>query len=150
MSVGTLTVKDVTPSLLHQGKQMAYILDLTPGSGAFAYFVFFGIMEVNGKRHEGGTMNRRTAGIALGTIMMLMLSGNLALPQDRHQGDQGRRDHPRIYAAISGLEDAIAYMESSRDDFGGHKRAALRSSRNAVRELQAALRYQDRRDHRNY
>jgi hypothetical protein len=108
------------------------------------------MIEVNGKGHEGGTMNRRMAGIALVTIMMLTLSGNLTLPQDRHQGDQELRDHPRISAAISGLEDAITYMESSRENFGGHKAAALRASRNAVKELRLALRYRAQREHRVY
>ena len=92
-------------------------------------------------------MNRRTAGIALGTIMMLTLSGGLTLPQDRPHGDQERREHPRISAAIAGLEDAIAYMESSQETFGGHKAAALRASRQAVRELQAALRFKDHQQH---
>ena len=92
-------------------------------------------------------MTRRAAGIALGTIMMLTLSGNLALPQDRHHGDEERTEHPRISAAISGLEDAIAYMESAHEDFGGHKRAALRASREALKELREALRYRHHREH---
>jgi hypothetical protein len=100
-------------------------------------------------------MKRRTAGIVLGTIMMLTLSGNLVIPQDRQQGQEEmrRREHPRMYAAISALEDSIAYMESSREGFGGHKRAAIRASQQAVRELQAALRYaqhQEHGDHRDH
>jgi hypothetical protein len=111
----------------------------------------FGNYVAYGKSlREGETMNRRTAGIALGTIMMLTLSGNVVIPQDRQPGyDERRGHHPRIYAAISAMEDSIAYMQSSQEGFSGHKRAAIRASQKAVRELQAALRYKDQQ-HRNY
>jgi len=93
-------------------------------------------------------MNRRTAGIALGTFAVLALTGNLASPGSAawRRGERGegttRESRPR-----SRSRDAIAYMESSREDFGGHKAAALRASRKALKELQAALRYRDRREH---
>jgi hypothetical protein len=49
--------------------------------------------------------------------------------------------HPRIAKAIDNLEDAISYLESTPDDFGGHKTEALRASREAVRQLRFALQY---------
>jgi hypothetical protein len=51
------------------------------------------------------------------------------------------REHPRIVKAVQELEDAIKYMEAAPSDFGGHKAAALASSREAVRQLRAAIGY---------
>lgn len=51
------------------------------------------------------------------------------------------REHPRIVKAVQELEDAIKYMEAAPNDFGGHKAAALASSREAVRQLRAAIGY---------
>ena len=51
------------------------------------------------------------------------------------------REHPRIVKAVQELEDAIKYMEAAPHDFGGHKAAAIASSREAVRQLRAAINY---------
>jgi hypothetical protein len=55
-------------------------------------------------------------------------------------------EHPRIANAIREIESAIDYMEHAPHDFGGHKAAAIRASRDAVRELRAALAFRARRD----
>ena len=91
-------------------------------------------------------MNRRMAGIALGTVMVFTLSGSNVIPQGHRAVREEAQEHPRIAAAISQLEDAIAYLESSREDFGGHKAAALRASREAVKELRQALKYRARKE----
>jgi hypothetical protein len=57
-----------------------------------------------------------------------------------------RANHPRIAAAIHELNDAIAYMESAPHDFGGHRVAAIESSKRAVRDLNLALQYRARED----
>jgi hypothetical protein len=49
--------------------------------------------------------------------------------------------HPRIRAAIQELEQAIRYMDAAPHDFGGHKAAAIQSSRQAIVELRQALAY---------
>jgi len=59
-----------------------------------------------------------------------------------------RAMHPRLSAAIKSIDDAIAYMESAPHDFGGHKAAAIRASREAVVQLKEALRYRAREDRR--
>jgi hypothetical protein len=56
--------------------------------------------------------------------------------------------HPRIAQAIRDLEDAIAYMETAPDVFGGHKAAALAASRAAVNELRASLAFRANQDRR--
>jgi hypothetical protein len=57
-----------------------------------------------------------------------------------------RAEHPRIAAAIRELEEAIRYMEKAPHDFGGHKAAALTSSKQAVVDLRQALAYRASKD----
>lgn len=57
-----------------------------------------------------------------------------------------RAMHPRIAAAIAAVRDARAYMVSAPHDFGGHKADAIAACDNAIRELQKALEYRERRD----
>jgi hypothetical protein len=57
-----------------------------------------------------------------------------------------RAEHPRIAAAIRELEEAIRYMEKAPHDFGGHKAAALASSRQASADLRQALAYRAAKD----
>jgi hypothetical protein len=56
--------------------------------------------------------------------------------------------HPRIAQAIRDIEDAIAYMEAAPNDFGGHKGGAINASREAVRQLRAALEFRAEQDRR--
>jgi len=57
-----------------------------------------------------------------------------------------RANHPRIAAAITQIDDAIAYMEAAPHDFGGHKAAAIASSKAAVRDLKLALAFRAKAD----
>ena len=57
-----------------------------------------------------------------------------------------RAYHPRIAAAITQIDDAIAYMEAAPHDFGGHKAAAIASSKAAVRDLRLALAFRAKVD----
>jgi hypothetical protein len=56
--------------------------------------------------------------------------------------------HPRIAAAITSLKDAEAYMRAAPHDFGGHKAAAMEASANAIRQLNLALAYRGKMDHK--
>ena len=58
------------------------------------------------------------------------------------------REHPRILQAIREIEDAIAYMETAPNNFGGHKAAAIAASREAVRQLRAAAEFRAEMDRR--
>ena len=69
----------------------------------------------------------------------------LAQPQHRAVREE-MVDHPRIAAAITNLEDAIAYMESAPHNFGGHKAAAIAASRNAIKQLRKAMAYRAKKD----
>ncbi len=74
-------------------------------------------------------------GILLATSALAPLSAAAETPQ------QEKVSHPSITRAIDELEDAIRYMERAPHDFGGHKADALKASREAVRQLRAALQY---------
>jgi len=76
-------------------------------------------------------------GIALGSVTTLVVAQNVHTE---------RLNHPRISAAITHLKDAVAYMEAAPHDFGGHKAAAIESSRAAIRDLNLALQYRARED----
>jgi hypothetical protein len=57
-----------------------------------------------------------------------------------------RAMHPRIAAAIEALKDARAYMVAAPHDFGGHRVEALRATDDAIKQLNFALAYRERRD----
>ncbi len=57
-----------------------------------------------------------------------------------------RAMHPRIERAIVALRDARAYLAEAPHDFGGHKADALRATDEAIRQLNFAMAYRERRD----
>lgn len=63
-------------------------------------------------------------------------------------GQSERAVHPRISAAITELQQAIAYMEAAPHNFGGHKAAAIRASHTAIEQLRLALTYRAGADHK--
>jgi hypothetical protein len=76
----------------------------------------------------------------------LMLAGIVSSVASAQTVRTEEANHPRIAAAIRGLEDAIRYMEAAPHDFGGHKAAAIRDSRAAVEQLRRAMAYRARQD----
>ncbi len=77
------------------------------------------------------------AGIVLGVVLT---AGSTLLAQNE------RAMHPRIAAAIAALRDARAYLAEAPHDFGGHKAEAIRATDEAIRQLNFALAYRERRD----
>ena len=84
-------------------------------------------------------MTRRELAALLGTLPVLSAARALADPQHGPHDD----DHPRLSRAIDNLEDAIN-LEHARHNFGGHRDAALRSCREALRHLRRAHEYRER------
>lgn len=60
-------------------------------------------------------------------------------------GQREREFHPRLVRAIESLRDARAYLQEAPHDFGGHKREAIRATDEAIRQLEFAQAYRDRR-----
>jgi hypothetical protein len=77
-----------------------------------------------------------------------LLPGTLGVARAEDRREEWR-EHPRIVKAVHELEDAIQYMEAAPHDFGGHKAAALAASREAVRQLRAAINYRAEHDERH-
>ena len=80
---------------------------------------------------------RFISGLALG--IMLTIGGSTLVAQNE------RAMHPRIAHAIEALRDAREYMEHAPHDFGGHKADAIRATDEAIRQLNFALAYRERR-----
>ncbi len=74
-------------------------------------------------------------GLTLATSSLVPLTAAAETTQ------QEKAAHPHIAKAIDELEEAIRYMEQAPHDFGGHKGAAVKASKEAVRQLRAALQY---------
>jgi hypothetical protein len=78
------------------------------------------------------------AGMVLGVVLSV---GGVSL-----YGQNERAMHPRIAAAIEALKDARAYMQNAPHDFGGHRVEAIRATDDAIKQLNFALQYRERRD----
>jgi acetyl esterase/lipase len=76
-----------------------------------------------------------------GIVLGLVLCAGLTLFAQNE-----RAMHPRLAAAITALRDAREYLQSAPHDFGGHKAAAIRATDEAIRQLNFALQYRERRD----
>jgi hypothetical protein len=78
------------------------------------------------------------SGLVLGTV--LTIGGSALFAQNE------RAMHPRIATAIAALKDARAYMQMAPHDFGGHKAEAIRATDEAIRQLNFALAYREKKD----
>ncbi len=74
-------------------------------------------------------------GLTLATSSLVPLTAAAETTQ------QEKAAHPHIAKAIDELEEAIRYMEEAPHNFGGHKGEAIKASKEAVRQLRAALQY---------
>ena len=81
---------------------------------------------------------RFVTGLILGAV--LTIGGSTLVAQNE------RAMHPRIAKAIEALRDARDYMEHAPHDFGGHKADAIRATDEAIKQLNFALAYRERRD----
>ena len=56
--------------------------------------------------------------------------------------------HPRLANAIAALRDARCCLEAAPHDLAGHKAAAIRATDDAIKQLNLALAYRAREDHK--
>jgi hypothetical protein len=98
-----------------------------------------------GTLRKGALMRRLIVPLLLGLVV---ICGGVAGTAAQQNMKTERGEHPRIARAIRGLEDAIQYMEAAPHDLGGHRTAALQSSRQAVRDLREALAFRAQQDNR--
>jgi hypothetical protein len=90
------------------------------------------------RKREGETKNVKfISGLVLGAV----LAAGMSL-----YAQNERAMHPRLAAAIDALRDARQYLVAAPHDFGGHKAAAVASCDNAIKQLNLALAYREKRD----
>jgi hypothetical protein len=53
--------------------------------------------------------------------------------------EQAKSKHPRLWKAVRDLRDAKKYMLEAKDDFGGHKAAAIAATDEAIKQLNLAM-----------
>ena len=78
-------------------------------------------------------------------ISLLALADAPAVAEQPSMGEE-KAEHPRIAAAITALEDAIAYMKEAPHDFGGHKAAAIAAAEKTVKQLHKTLKFREKAD----
>ncbi len=92
----------------------------------------------SGRTRKGETKNVKfISGLVLGAV----LTAGVSL-----YAQNERAMHPRLAAAIDALRDARQYLVAAPHDFGGHKAAAVASCDNAIKQLNLALAYREKKD----
>lgn len=76
------------------------------------------------------------SGMLVGAILSV---GSVSLFAQREDA------HPRLTRAIAALRDARAYMMAAPHDFGGHRAEAIRATDEAIKQLDIARAYRERR-----
>ena len=64
-----------------------------------------------------------------------------AAPREAAQMRAEERSHPRIVAVMHNIESAIKILDTTPDDFGGHKAEARQNLVNSLISLKKALYY---------
>jgi hypothetical protein len=83
---------------------------------------------------------------AMGSAMMATAQQNPApapTPQTKPQkGDtKPEEKHPRLQKAIEELREVKTHLEKAPHDFGGHKADAIKSVTEAIKQLEAAVKF---------
>ena len=96
-------------------------------------------------------MKKTLTGLLCSAVMVSVLAvGPAALAQENGQankqrlhrpGATSRERHPKMHAAIGALEAAKAELQRADNDFGGHKKDAIESVDNALKQLRLALQF---------
>jgi len=74
--------------------------------------------------------------LALGGLMAMPQIGRAQMGNDQQMTKVRKGHHPEIHRAINHLEKTKEILESSADDFGGHKRNAENLIDQAIAQLQ--------------
>ncbi len=82
-------------------------------------------------------------GLGLGTAGFVMV-GPIWTDSSVAQAQEGKERHPHIRAAIRELREAEKELETSKHDFGGHRKDAVKAVDGAIDQLEKALKYDKR------
>ncbi len=56
------------------------------------------------------------------------------------------REHPRLGRALLALHEARDYLDKAPNEFGGHKKSAIESIDNSIKELVQAIKFDEKRE----
>lgn len=91
-------------------------------------------------------MKKFVVAVILLSFCLVPVTSNYAQPGEQPTMQQEEVAHPRIAAAITSLQDAIADLQAAPHNFGGHKQAAINACKKALKELRIALAYREKND----
>lgn len=77
-------------------------------------------------------------------VMIAMLAGIFSVPVIKATTDDD--DQPRMQAALNSLREAERQLAEARHDKGGHRVAALKAVREAIRQTEMGMRAGDRHE----
>ncbi|MBZ5525788.1 MAG: hypothetical protein LAP21_26500 [Acidobacteriia bacterium] len=78
-------------------------------------------------------------------LVLAMLAGIFSVPVIKATTDDDE-DQPRMEAALRALREAEKQLAEAKHDKGGHRVAALRSTREAIRQTELGMRAGDRHE----
>jgi hypothetical protein len=79
-------------------------------------------------------------GMALVVSQAALFAARPPAPAEQ-QKKEAREQHPHIRAALQELREAKQELQTAAHDFGGHRKEALESVDNAIKQLNLALQY---------
>jgi len=77
------------------------------------------------------------ASLAIPATVLVMQQPGLAEKQEVAKGERAK--HPRLDKALTELNDIVRYLEKAPDNFGGHKKMAIDSTKQAREHIKMAL-----------
>ena len=86
-------------------------------------------------------MLKKVCGVAILGTAFAFSQGALFAARPPAAVQQKKEAHPHIRAALQELRGARQELETAAHDFGGHRKEALESVDNAIKQLQLALQY---------
>lgn len=82
------------------------------------------------------------ASLAVPATVLMVQQPGYAEKQESAKG--ARAKHPRLDKALVELNETIRYLENAPDKFGGHKKQAIESCKQAKEHIKMALEHADK------
>ncbi len=81
---------------------------------------------------------KRTIASVLGLVMFIAV---FALPVFSHEDEK----QPHMAAALNALRQAESELKAAKADKGGHREAAIKATQEAIKQVEAGMKYADKR-----
>jgi hypothetical protein len=80
------------------------------------------------------------------TLGVITTTGFIA---GRQTEEARQANYPKLQIAIEKMQEAVDYLQNSPNDFGGHKAAAIRDTKQAIASVKQAIEYRADQNARN-